>query len=149
MCPDKINRIDASTETVATIKQGLGKTESPVESGVDPLLVVDSKNSSYEPNKGAIGKMEDFFNQPGFGSDVISITKKSPKVYDGQRVFDVTKRYGSALKKGDQVYLDGQHKNHLEVFDKQGNFKAVLNLDGTLNIAKTAQAKKTGRRPPK
>ncbi|SJN57033.1 Filamentous hemagglutinin [Vibrio ruber DSM 16370] len=143
------DRIDASTETVATIEQGLGKTESPVESGVDPLLVVDSKNSSYEPNKGAIGKMEDFFNQPGFGSDVMSITKKSPKVYDGQRVFDVTKRYGSALKKGDQVYLDGQHKNHLEVFDKQGNFKAVLNLDGTLNIAKTAQAKKTGRRLPK
>lgn len=45
------------------------------------------------------------------------------------------------IKKGDQFYLDGQHKDHLELFDKRGNFKAVLNLDGTINQAKTEVAK--------
>ena len=51
---------------------------------------------------------------------------------------------GDYLKKSDQFYLDGQHKNHLEVFDRRGNFKFVLNLDGTLNEAKTKAAE--GRR---
>lgn len=45
------------------------------------------------------------------------------------------------LKKGDQIYLDGAHKNHLEVFDSKGNFKTVLNLDGTFNEAKDNAAK--------
>lgn len=45
------------------------------------------------------------------------------------------------IKKGDQFYLDGQHKNHLEVFDSKGKFKAVLNLDGTINKVKTEAAK--------
>jgi filamentous hemagglutinin len=40
------------------------------------------------------------------------------------------------IKKGDQLYLDGSHKNHLEVFDKNGNFKAALNLDGSVNFDK-------------
>ncbi|KAA1181262.1 hemolysin BL-binding protein, partial [Photorhabdus heterorhabditis] len=38
-------------------------------------------------------------------------------------------------------YLDGQHKNHLEIFDNKGKFKAVLNLDGTVNQTKTDAAK--------
>ena len=43
----------------------------------------------------------------------------------------------SALKKGDFYYLDGLHKDHIEVFDKNGNFIQVLNLDGTQNLSKT------------
>jgi hypothetical protein len=42
------------------------------------------------------------------------------------------------------MYLDGQHKNHLEVFDRKGGFKYVLNLDGSINDAKTKAA--AGRR---
>jgi filamentous hemagglutinin len=34
-------------------------------------------------------------------------------------------------------YLDKTHDNHLKVFNKQGEFKKVLNLDGTKNAAKT------------
>ncbi|MDK2600344.1 filamentous hemagglutinin [Bacillus stercoris] len=44
------------------------------------------------------------------------------------------------LKKGDRFYLDNLHKDHLEVFDKRGNLRVVLNLDGTLNEAKTKNA---------
>ena len=44
------------------------------------------------------------------------------------------------LKKGDQLYLDARHKNHFEVFRKNGVSKKVLNLDGTKNAAKTVAA---------
>lgn len=45
------------------------------------------------------------------------------------------------MKKGDHFYLDNLHKDHLEVFDSTGNFKHVLNLDGSLNNQKTDMAK--------
>ncbi|PDS21960.1 hypothetical protein B0A77_14655 [Flavobacterium branchiophilum] len=41
------------------------------------------------------------------------------------------------LKKRDHYYLDNFHKDHVEVFDKNGNAKKVLNLDGSLNVDKT------------
>lgn len=59
--------IDASTETVATTEQGLGKTESPADSGVDPLLVVDARKT----DKLEVGKLEtykDSKNVTGDGS---------------------------------------------------------------------------------
>ncbi len=37
--------IDPSTETTASNEQGLGSTESPSDSGVDPLLIVNSSSS--------------------------------------------------------------------------------------------------------
>ncbi len=36
--------IDSSTETTATNEQGLGSTESPSDSDVDPLVIVNSEN---------------------------------------------------------------------------------------------------------
>jgi len=41
------------------------------------------------------------------------------------------------ISRGDLFYLDGSHKNHLEVFDGNGNFKKVVNLDGSKNSDKT------------
>lgn len=53
----------------------------------------------------------------------------------------MTKKLESSyLNKGDKFYLDNLHKDHLEVFDKRGNAKNVLNLDGTLNYSKTESA---------
>ena len=49
------------------------------------------------------------------------------------------KYYG--INKGDQFYLDAQHKDHIEVFDKNGNFRGVWNLDGTRNLDKTEAGK--------
>ena len=95
---------------------------------------------SYQPNQGAVGNMGEFFKQPGFGSQIKNMTQKSNQQYQGQSVYKATDDVGQYIKKGDQFYLDGQHKNHLEVFDKRGNFRAVLNLDGTINDVKTKAA---------
>ena len=44
------------------------------------------------------------------------------------------------LRKGDYFYLDSLHWDHLEVFNKNGTFKYVLNLDGTINVSKSSKA---------
>lgn len=41
------------------------------------------------------------------------------------------------LKKGDYYHLDSKHGNHIEVYDRTGKSKAVLDLDGNLNKTKT------------
>ena len=63
----------------------------------------------------------------------------------GQSVYRVTESTGQ-LKKGDQIYLDGKHKNHFEVYDKNGKAKAVLNVDGSINEKKTAAGSSRGER---
>ena len=47
---------------------------------------------------------------------------------------------GDYIKKKDHYYLDGLHKDHPEVFNKNGNIKNALNLDGTLNVSKSNTA---------
>ncbi|MBJ2334066.1 hypothetical protein JFB35_21250 [Dickeya solani] len=85
--------------------------------------------------------MGEFLKQPGFGSTVKDNTQKTNQQYQGQSVYKATDDIGDYIKKGDQFYLDGQHKDHLEVFDKRGDFRSVLNLDGTINQTKTDAAK--------
>ena len=46
------------------------------------------------------------------------------------------------MKKDQYFYLDAQHKDHLEVFDKHYNSKTVLNLDGSINEDKAEKAAK-------
>ncbi|MCW2482542.1 hypothetical protein J5224_26080 [Candidatus Symbiopectobacterium sp. NZEC135] len=80
--------------------------------------------------------MGEFFKQPGFGSQVKELASKTSKQFQGQ--------------KGDQFYLDARHRNHIEVFDMTGKeVRAVLNLDGSYNDAKTKAARAEGRRLPK
>jgi len=56
------------------------------------------------------------------------------------------KPVGDYIAKGDKYYLDGLHKDHIEVFDSKGRVKAVLNTDGSYNDSKTKSAIKEGRR---
>ncbi|MOA39992.1 hypothetical protein D3C78_1618170 [compost metagenome] len=100
--------------------------------------------TKYQPNQGSVANMGDYLKQPGFGSELAGAVRKTNQKYQGQTIFQATKDNGSTIKKGDQLYLDGAHKNHLEVFDKKGYSKAVLNLDGSINQSKTDAAK--GRR---
>ena len=117
---------------------GGSTTTTPVaEQNPDDLAYLAG---GYEPNKGAVGNMGEFLNQPGFGSEIESSTQKTGQQYQGQSVYQSTDNIGDYIKKGDQLYLDGQHKDHIEVFDKRGNFRAVLNLDGSINEAKTKAA---------
>lgn len=105
------------------------------------MAAVTGGIGKYQPNKGAVGNMNEFLKQSGFGSEIKRTAQKSSQQYQGQSVYKATGDVGEYIKKGDQFYLDGQHKNHLEVFNSQGKFKAVLNLDGTINKAKTEAAK--------
>jgi len=86
----------------------------------------------------SVSNMREFF-QTAFGAAIKNSSSKLGRQYQGQSLYRVSKKTGS-LKKGDHYYLDGLHKNHLEVFDKNGNFKFVLNLDGSKNPSKTASA---------
>jgi hypothetical protein len=84
--------------------------------------------------------MKQFF-QTEFGSKIKNSLEKTNKRHQGQSVYRVTEKiqeYG--LKKGDQLYLDNLHKDHLEVFGKNNKIRSVLNLDGTENIIKLIKA---------
>ncbi|MCS4270619.1 MULTISPECIES: hemagglutinin repeat-containing protein [Raoultella] len=102
--------------------------------------ISNAAGGKYTPNAGAVGNMNEFLKQPGFGGEIKSTSQKSSQQYQGQSVYKATGDIGSYIKKGDQFYLDAQHKDHIEVFDKRGNFRAVLNLDGSINEAKTKAA---------
>ena len=96
-------------------------------------------------NNNSVGNMNEFFGTD-FGSSLSSSVGKTSKQFQGQSIYEVTKKpNNNILKKGDKLYLDNLHKNHLEVFDKKGNVKAVLNLDGTVNTSKTKTAIEQGR----
>ncbi|MDF7677082.1 hypothetical protein PT286_10110, partial [Neisseriaceae bacterium ESL0693] len=139
---------------------GVGNIKLPADTLADgtPLNKKPAKGSAqagkddkvpYEPNQGAIANMGDYFKQPGFGSELGQNSRKTSKQYQGQTIYVASnknmKDYG--INKGDQFYLDGSHKNHIEVFDQNGDFKGVLNLDGTPNKAKSIAGK--GRKLPK
>lgn len=72
--------------------------------------------------------------------------RKSNEMYDGQSIYVAQQAIGKEIRKGDQLYLDGMHKDHLEVFDSKGNLRTVLNLDGTVNHKKRDLALNQGRK---
>lgn len=88
---------------------------------------------SYKPDNKAVANMNEFF-ETEFGSNIKGNVSKNGKMVDGQQVYKVDnkqlKKYG--LKKNDQLYLDGMHKDHLEVFNSSGKLEKVLNLDGSV-----------------
>ncbi|HEM3606987.1 TPA: hypothetical protein U1C06_001992, partial [Streptococcus suis] len=120
--------------------------------GFDNLVQAFAKNGDEtvhgagrgSKNSKAVGNMSEFL-ESDFGQEIGNSLQKTKKRYDGQSVYKVTENIGE-LKKGDQIYLDGLHKDHLEIFDKRGRLKDVLNLDGTSNLDKLNKA--IGRRLP-
>jgi len=110
---------------------------------------VNTTKQPYEPNKGAVGNMGEFFKQPGFGNQMKENAQKTSQIFQGQSVYQAKKSVGNYIAKGDKYYLDGLHKDHIEVFDSKGKVKAVLNTDGSYNDSKTQSAIKEGRRLPK
>jgi|GEM_PF-1987938 len=101
----------------------------------------DSGPGNDKNRKGSIENMAKFFMTSKFGKAIKDKIEKTKKIQQGQSVYKVIEdipKYD--LKKGDQLYLDARHKNHFEVFRKNGVSKKVLNLDGTKNAAKTVAA---------
>lgn len=87
--------------------------------------------------------------QPGFGSQMKDNAQKTSQIFQGQSIYQAKKPVGDYIAKGDKHYLDGLHKDHIEVFDSKGKVKAVPNIDGSFNDAKTKAAKAKGQRLPK
>ncbi|MCV6805419.1 hemagglutinin repeat-containing protein, partial [Achromobacter ruhlandii] len=98
----------------------------------------------YKPNKDAVENMAAIFERPGFGGEIKNNSQRTSQHYHGMTVYKANDDIGGYIKKGDNFYLDKRHKDHIEVFDRHGNFKVVLNLDGSINDSKTMAAK--GRR---
>ena len=85
-----------------------------------------------------VNNMNEFF-QTEFGRKLKQSLRKTKIQYNGQAVYEVVEKRVDGLNKGDLVYLDGLHMDHLEVFNKQGKFEKVLNLDGTINKMKSTR----------
>ena len=72
------------------------------------------------------------------------IAQRTEKTFQGAQIFKFTQKTKigkTTFKKGDYFYLDNLHKDHYEAFNKCGSSKGVFNMDGSLNLAKTAKAK--------
>ena len=134
--------------TAGVTDSGIKATITAIPDGpsVDDLAYLAG---GYQPNKGAVGNMGEFFKQSGFGILAKDNSQKTSKVYQGQSVYKATGNLNGEIRKGDQYYLDARHKNHLEVFDSKGDFRSVLNLDGSINPNKTKVAAAEGRKLPK
>ncbi|CQH64241.1 adhesin/hemagglutinin [Yersinia enterocolitica] len=113
------------------------------------MTTVTGGAGKYQPNKGAVGNMNEFLKQPGFGNQIQDNSRKTNQMFQGQSVYQAKGDVGTYISKGDKYYLDVLHKNHIEVFDSNRNIKAVLNLDGTINQDKTNKAVVEGRKLPK
>ncbi|MEM6053007.1 hypothetical protein AAH450_20875 [Erwinia sp. P7711] len=147
--PDRSGEQGASNtgNTEGTPDTGGNITVTPIpEQNKDDLTYLAE---GYEPNKGAVDNMGEFFKQPGFGSQMNDNCRKTSQVYQGQSVYQAKDAVGDYISKGDKYYLDGAHKNHLEFFDSKGKFKVVLNLYGSYNDTKMKTAIKEDRRLPK
>lgn len=75
--------------------------------------------------------MEEVLRKTALGKSIKDKLQKTNKIVQNQRVYKVTKKVPEFdLKKGDQIYLDGKHKDHLEIFGKDNIFKRVIDFAG-------------------
>ncbi|XBS68282.1 hypothetical protein ABK905_16080 [Acerihabitans sp. KWT182] len=143
--PTSAKVILGAKDALDSLSQGL-----PAGGRGSPALSVLQKNKrTYRPNQGAVANMGEFFKQPGLGEKTKNGSQKTSKLCQGQTVYQATDYINENIQKGDQFYLDAQHKNHIEVFDKNNKISTVLNLDGSVNHEKWSKAKKEGRSLPK
>ncbi|KXT84575.1 Hemolysin/hemagglutinin-like protein HecA precursor [Streptococcus oralis] len=129
---DKVN--DASKATKAADK---------ASGNLLPMTLDNLQMFAKKPLK--VDNMSEFFRTE-FGTKIKSSLKKTSKQQQGQSIYEVVDKGIDGLKKGDQLYLDAMHKDHFEVFNKNGKISLVLNLDGSVNLTKTELAIRQGRR---
>ena len=132
-------------DVAGPIGKAVGKAGRLIKAGskadeAASAVLNEVKAGEYVPNINAIGNMKDYLNSSGFGGELGNASAKTSKIIDGQTIYRSSDDVGAYIRRNDQFYLDGFHKDHLEVFDKNGSFRYVLNLDGSVNLAKTAAA---------
>jgi len=88
-----------------------------------------------------VANMKEFFETTEFGQELKQYVRKTSEQFHGQSVYEVTEdlpQYG--LKRGNKIYLDPKHTDHLEIFTKNNKPRGVINLDGYQNDPKTKDA---------
>ncbi|WP_225816128.1 hypothetical protein [Photorhabdus antumapuensis] len=51
----------------------------------------------YQPNQGAIGNMNEFLTQPGFGAQIKNSTQKTSQIYQGRSVYKTNNNIGKVI----------------------------------------------------
>ncbi|MFZ5953566.1 MAG: hemagglutinin [Candidatus Dependentiae bacterium] len=76
-----------------------------------------------------------------FGNKLKDFSQKTHLIVKESIVYKIKKDFGHPdLKKGFHYYIDKTHFDHIEVYDKRGFARTVLNLDGTVNYIKAKNA---------
>ncbi|MCE7875318.1 hypothetical protein DYH09_33820, partial [bacterium CPR1] len=93
--------------------------------------------------------LKPFLKNDPVGQALEAGSTRTKKSNGGAQVYEVRDKLelpgGAQLKKGDQYHLDTLHRDHLEVYNKRNNFTQAINLDGSVNVAKTQAGLKQGR----
>lgn len=109
--------------------------------------VVEEQKKRYDGPM--YSRTEDWINKHPFGRKIKKALFRSQYTNQGKRAFEVVKKIEDCdgFNKGNYVAVDALHEDHLEVFNKRGEWVNVANFDGTKNIEKTKQGQKESRRP--
>lgn len=81
--------------------------------------------------------MGTFLKSLGLGLQLGEVSQTTGTIIKGASVYKTTADVNQHIRKRDKFCVDKQHMNHIEVFDSSEKARAVLNLDGSLNTAKT------------
>ena len=105
------------------------------------------KDPKPSRNTDFFGNMSEVFKKAPIGKTLKDASVGTTIICKGAKVFKLLldlPQYG--LKKGDYFYLDTLHRDHIEVFKScRKIIRTVLNMDGTQNLEKLAQALKRPR----
>lgn len=114
-----------------TCENGPNPSQSPTNPNPDD-------DDEDEPK--SVHNMKEFFEKTKFGRAIKNRVQKTNKIQQGQSVYRVIKDIDEyALRKGEELYLDALHKNHLEVFTKNGIARTVLDLSGKELVEKVSR----------
>ncbi|OUI97735.1 hypothetical protein HK14_02005 [Acetobacter cibinongensis] len=124
--------IDASAARVVLSGLKEMQTAATVGRGVAEEVKV-ARSVGADISSKPVHNIQEFFNTLT-GDTFKNASTRTSKVYQGQRVYkadkDIILQDGSKIRKGDQFYLDGLHKDHLEVFDSKGAARIKVDLAG-------------------
>jgi|GEM_PF-4623855 len=89
------------------------------------------------------GRTENWIDNSLFGKEF----ERTEKGMQGKRAFRLKKKIPAltGISEGEYVVVDAAHKDHLEVYNKHGDWTHVANFDGTKNVEKTKQGEKETR----
>ncbi len=125
-------------------------TES-LKKAQDKLSNLNNNNGPNKPNKPRndddFPNMYEVFKKAAIGKILKDAVEGTRFAYKGvSKIFRAAKDIVElGIQKGDWLYLDKMHGDHIEVFKKCGKaVRTILNMDGTINTTKLAAA--AGRR---